>query len=159
MAFNGICGNAACTVGGTLDDVGSSILVGGGVGYRFASRVRADVGVTYGPSYALDQADSGVPPSTYEVSGFTAISSGNAFKVLGGTKTGLACAVLAGAAVPVNDMLAVDIGYRLMSSSDLETAAGNYTLNGATVGSFNGIKGSVLTNEVTVGVRLNLGRR
>ena len=50
----GICGNAACTTAGKIDDVGNSFLLSGGVGWRFNPNLRADGTLTYRGWYKLD---------------------------------------------------------------------------------------------------------
>lgn len=53
-----ICGNAACTVPGQLDDIGSAFVIGGGVGWRFNQNFRVDGTVAYRTGYKLDDSDA-----------------------------------------------------------------------------------------------------
>ncbi len=61
-----ICGDAACTTPGSLKDVGSSIILGGGVGYRFNPNMRGDVTLGYRPTYKLDASDASSPPTKFK---------------------------------------------------------------------------------------------
>jgi opacity protein-like surface antigen len=57
-----ICGNAGCNTPGALDkDVGSSIILSGGVGRRFTPNMRADVTLGYRGGYKIDDSDKDVP--------------------------------------------------------------------------------------------------
>lgn len=60
-----ICGDPACTVGGKLDDVDNSWILGAGVGYRFNPNVRGDVTLGYRGGYNINGTDLGVPPTTF----------------------------------------------------------------------------------------------
>lgn len=61
----GICGNAACTVPGKLNDAGDSFILGGGVGYRFDPSLRADFTISYRGGYKVSGADAGVPATSF----------------------------------------------------------------------------------------------
>ena len=60
-----ICGNAPCTMGGELNDIGSSAVLGAAVGARLHPNVRAELAVGYRGSYKLDDVDAGVPISYF----------------------------------------------------------------------------------------------
>lgn len=60
-----ICGNAACTVPGPLNDVDDSWILGAGVGYRFDPNFRGDVTLGYRGSYKLRGVDAGVPATSF----------------------------------------------------------------------------------------------
>lgn len=49
-----ICGDTACTVPGTISDVGSAFLITGGVGWRFNPSFRVDGTVGYRTGYKVD---------------------------------------------------------------------------------------------------------
>src|ERR1700682_506848 len=48
-----ICGNAACTTAGGINDLGGSAVLGGGVGWRLNPNLRVDATVAYHPLYKL----------------------------------------------------------------------------------------------------------
>src|SRR3979490_871303 len=52
-----ICGDDGCNTEGSLKDVGKSLILGAGAGYRFTSNVRSDVTLGYRPGYKLDASD------------------------------------------------------------------------------------------------------
>ena len=54
-----ICADAACTIPGTIDDVGSSGLVSGGVGWRFNPNFRSDVTLGYRGWFKIDETTPG----------------------------------------------------------------------------------------------------
>jgi opacity protein-like surface antigen len=54
-----ICGDAFCDTGGSVNKIGSSSIIGGGVGYRFAPNVRGDVTLGYRGGYKLDDTEPG----------------------------------------------------------------------------------------------------
>ena len=61
----GICGNAACTVPGKLNDADDSFILGGGVGYRFDPSLRADFTISYRGGYKVSGVDAGVPATAF----------------------------------------------------------------------------------------------
>jgi opacity protein-like surface antigen len=64
--LNGIiCGNAACTVPGQLNDLDNSLILGAGVGYRFDPNLRGDVTLGYRGYYKLRGVDAGVPATSF----------------------------------------------------------------------------------------------
>jgi opacity protein-like surface antigen len=63
----GICGNAACTVPGTLKDVGDSAILGGGVGWRINPNVRVDGTLAYRGWYDLNENDAANTKYTADV--------------------------------------------------------------------------------------------
>jgi opacity protein-like surface antigen len=75
--FGIICGDASCTVPGTLKDVGSGGVLSGGVGYRFSPHVRGDLTVGY-RGYKLNASDASVPPTKFKgtVTSLNAMASG-----------------------------------------------------------------------------------
>jgi opacity protein-like surface antigen len=60
-----ICGDAACSTGGSLDNFGGSAILSGGIGYRFTPNLRGDVTLGYRPSYQLNASDKGVPATKF----------------------------------------------------------------------------------------------
>lgn len=63
-----ICGDAACNTPGKFDDIGDSIILGGGAGYRFSPNMRGDVTLAYRPTYKLDASDKFSPPGKFKAS-------------------------------------------------------------------------------------------
>jgi opacity protein-like surface antigen len=60
-----ICGNAACTVPGQLNDVGHAWFLGVGVGAQFAPAFRGDVVYSYRGGYQLSDTDQGSPLTAF----------------------------------------------------------------------------------------------
>jgi opacity protein-like surface antigen len=52
-----ICGDSTCDKKGSLSEVGSSSIVGGGVGYRFSSLLRGDATLSYRGGYKVNDVD------------------------------------------------------------------------------------------------------
>jgi opacity protein-like surface antigen len=190
FALDGIiCGDAACNTPGKLKDVGSSIILGLGAGYRFNSNIRGDVTLAYRPSYKLDASDGSSPPVKFKADvnslslmangyydfpmaawipyvgaglGFAqnkvgtisfSDSTGLAGTAPGGTKSGLAWAVMAGAGIPLPNNLTLDVGYRYIDLGKLETASGNVTVAGFGTFPYSGAAGKLRAHELTLGVR------
>lgn len=61
-----ICANEPCDRPSTLNDIGDSYVLGAGVGYRVNSNIRAELAAGYRGGFELDEADSGVPPTTFK---------------------------------------------------------------------------------------------
>jgi opacity protein-like surface antigen len=72
-----ICGDANCTVPGKLKDVGTGLVLSGGVGYRFSPHVRGDLILGF-RGYMLNASDASVPPTKFKapVISSSAIASG-----------------------------------------------------------------------------------
>lgn len=61
-----ICGNAACTVPGKLNEIGNSAVVGAAIGYRVQPRIRAELAVGHRGGFELDDADAHSPPTSFK---------------------------------------------------------------------------------------------
>jgi opacity protein-like surface antigen len=61
-----ICGNAACSVPGKLNDIGNSSVFGAAIGYRVHPKIRAELALGYRPGFELDDADAHAPPTSFK---------------------------------------------------------------------------------------------
>ena len=185
-----ICGDAACNTPGKLDkDVGSSIILSGGVGRRFNPNMRADVTLGFRGGYKLDDSDKSVPATRFKADvkslalmvngyrdfplaawtpyvgaglgfaqnkvGTISFDDGAGFTgtAPGGTKTGFAFAVMAGAGIPLGG-LTLDVGYRFISLGKIESSSSDVVIGGAVVPPpYGGVTGKLKAHELTVGLR------
>ncbi len=88
--------------------------------------------------------------------GTVSFDDGAGFKgtVPGGTKSGFAWAVTAGAGIPLPNNLTLDVGYRFIDLGKVETAAGDVIVNGTVAPPpYPGATGKLRAHELTVGVR------
>ena len=81
-----ICANLPCDAPSSLNDVGGSLVIGAGVGYRVAPNIRTELALAYRGGFELDEPDSGVPPTTFksEIRSWNAMLNGYYDFELGG---------------------------------------------------------------------------
>jgi opacity protein-like surface antigen len=59
------CGDRVCSNGMTFDNVGHSLIIGLGWGYRFGTYFRSDITFDVRDGYRLDSTDKRIPPSDF----------------------------------------------------------------------------------------------
>lgn len=71
-----VCGDAACSMHGSTDDVGSSWLFGGAVGYRIRPNVRAELALGYRGGYGIGQTLSNGASLSADVASLNLMANG-----------------------------------------------------------------------------------
>jgi len=173
-----------------LDELGSSAIIGAGVGYRYNAMFRTDLTVTYRGWYELDEADLAGTLYKADVSSLAIMVNGYydlpvdlaQFKpfvgagigwarnkiddiawndptpasgvIPGGTDSGFAWQLMAGAIVPITDGWGLEVGYRYYDAGDLKKDAGPAISGGPFP--TDSATGNMTAHEVTVAVIMEL---
>ena len=83
-----ICGNAACSVAGKLDDVGTSAVVGLAIGNRLPNNMRVELSYGYRGGFALDDKD--VPLTAFKADITSHAVLANVYWDFGASRRGMA---------------------------------------------------------------------
>jgi opacity protein-like surface antigen len=108
-----------------------------------------DFSLSWGKPYV----GAGIGYAKNEVSDLKFGSGGLTSDAPGGTKSGLAWAVMTGIGLPISPSLTLDLGYRYTDLGKLASGSGNVTLGGVAVGTYQGFEGRLKAHEISVGVR------
>ncbi len=176
-----ICGDAACATAGKINDAGNSAVLSAGVGWQFSPNLRADATVAYRGWYKEDKTMPDGTNFKADVKSWNVMANGyydfpfgwgtpyvgaglgwatnriggisGTLQAPGGTKSGLAWALMAGVAVPISSVYlqSLEFGYRYIDLGELATDSG--PLTGGTTSTYSGATGKLKANELMMGWR------
>jgi opacity protein-like surface antigen len=170
----GICGDAACTTAGKIDNAGKSVILSGGIGWRFNQNLRADATVARRLLYDVKQTMPDATDVAAKVHSWSLMANGyydfpmargtpyvgaglgwasnkvenvnfsTAGAQSGGSKSNPAWALMAGVGVPITPRVTLDVGYRYIDLGKFETGPGS---------GYSGVSGKLRAHELIVGFR------
>lgn len=171
-----ICGNDTCATPGMVDRRATSVVLGGGAGWRFNRNFRADATIVDRLSYPVKQTMPDSTDVTAKVRSWNLMANGyydvplpfgtpyfgaglgwasnkvnnlnfsnsGVTVVPGGTRSGVAWALMAGVGMPITSTTTLDIGYRYTDLGKLETTRGT---------NYSGAIGRLRVHELVLGYR------
>jgi opacity protein-like surface antigen len=176
-----ICADPTCTSPGKINDAGDSPVLSAGLGWRFNRNFRADATLAYRGGYreqrtmpdgtevkAHIKSWNLMANAYYEVPftwGSPYVGAGLGFasnridkiagtlQAPGGTQSGAAWALMAGASVPISStyLEALEFGYRYIDLGKLQTDPGR--LSGGLTPTYSGAAGRLKAHELMLGWR------